>query len=99
MATHVPSAGLNVPTAQQLRFRSKPQPAPGTTKLQPGPNARALRPEEPGLLKDPNLRFTFGRFNPTLMTAFRFLLLVRWASAMYMAIGDCDEGACQFFRS
>ncbi|BGP06629.1 mannosyltransferase [Rhodotorula toruloides] len=90
MATQVPSAGVNVPTAQQLRFRSKPQPAPGT-KLQPGPNARALRPEEPGLLKDPNLRFAFGRFNPTLTTAFRFLLLVRWASAMYTAIGDCDE--------
>jgi len=51
------SYGVNVPQDQQIRFRSKPRaPVPAGTKLEPSPNARALRPAEPGLLKDPNLR-------------------------------------------
>lgn len=52
------SYGVNVPQDQQIRFRSSKQraPVPAGTKLEPSPNARALRPVEPGLLKDPNLR-------------------------------------------
>ncbi|GAA5835879.1 hypothetical protein JCM9279_002129 [Rhodotorula babjevae] len=86
------SYGVNVPQDQQIRFRSKPRaPVPAGTKLEPSPNARALRPAEPGLLKDPNLRFAFGRWSPSLTVAFRFLVLIRWTSGMYTAIADCDE--------
>ncbi|GAA5936586.1 hypothetical protein JCM3775_000138 [Rhodotorula graminis] len=86
------SYGVNLPQDQQIRFRSKPRaPVPASTKLEPSPNARALRPAEPGLLKDPNLRFAFGRWSPSLTVAFRFLVLIRWTSGMYTAIADCDE--------
>ncbi|BGP38688.1 mannosyltransferase [Rhodotorula kratochvilovae] len=87
------SYGVNVPQDQQIRFRGNKQrapPQPGV-KLQPSPNALALRPVEPGLLKDPNMRFAFGRWTPNLTQAFRFLILVRWTAGMYTAISDCDE--------
>ncbi|GAA6002322.1 dolichyl-P-Man:Man(6)GlcNAc(2)-PP-dolichol alpha-1,2-mannosyltransferase [Rhodotorula paludigena] len=83
------SQGFAVPQDQQLRFR-KATPKAGTKFVQ-NPNARALRPAEPGLLKDPNLRFAFGRWQPKLLVAFRLLLLIRFCSAMYTGISDCDE--------
>lgn len=80
------SQGVTVPTGQQLRFKKS------GVKVQPNPNTAALRPQEPGLLKDHNLRFAFARWNPTMLTAFRLILLVRFCSAMYTSISDCDEG-------
>ncbi|GAA5927109.1 hypothetical protein JCM1841_006050 [Sporobolomyces salmonicolor] len=82
----VQSQGVNVPSAQQLRFRGA-----SSKKTQPNPNTSALRPVEPGLLKDHNLRFAFARWNPTLLTAFRLLILIRFCAAMYTAFNDCDE--------
>ncbi|GAA6059335.1 hypothetical protein JCM10212_005915 [Sporobolomyces blumeae] len=79
------SQGVTVPTGQQLRFKKS------GVQVKANPNTAALRPEEPGLLKDHNLRFAFARWNPTLLTAFRMLLLVRFCSAMYTTISDCDE--------
>ncbi|GAA5884430.1 hypothetical protein JCM16303_005077 [Sporobolomyces ruberrimus] len=79
------SQGVTVPRGQQLRFK-KAGPKP-----QPNPNTAALRPQEPGLLKDHNLRFAFARWNPTMLTAFRLILLIRFCSAMYTSISDCDE--------
>lgn len=93
----VPSTGVNVPAGQQIRFRANRTPAAagtaGAQKLEPGPNVRALRPVEPGLIKDPNLRYAFARWQPSLLVAFRFIILIRFLGAMYTAIGDCDEGA------
>ncbi|GAA5935989.1 dolichyl-P-Man:Man(6)GlcNAc(2)-PP-dolichol alpha-1,2-mannosyltransferase [Sporobolomyces koalae] len=79
------SQGVTVPTGQQLRFKKS------GVKVQPNPNTAALRPEEPGLLKDHNLRFAFARWNPTTLTAFRLILLIRFCAAMYTSISDCDE--------
>ncbi|BGP14638.1 hypothetical protein JCM10213_001651 [Rhodosporidiobolus nylandii] len=89
----VQSQGVNVPSAQQLRFRQKQTSIKRDEagKPVPSPNARVLRPAEPGLLKDPNLRFAFARWNPSLLTAFRLLLLIRFCAAMYTTISDCDE--------
>ncbi|GAA5855449.1 hypothetical protein JCM8547_007834 [Rhodosporidiobolus lusitaniae] len=88
----VQSQGVNVPSAQQLRFRSKAQvKKDANNKPIPNPNARVMRPQEPGLLKDPNLRFAFARWNPSLLVAFRIILLIRFCAAMYTAISDCDE--------
>ena len=81
------SQGVTVPRTQQLRFKKA-----STTKPQPNPNTAALRPQEPGLLKDHNLRFAFARWNPTTLTAFRLILLIRFCAAMYTSISDCDEG-------
>lgn len=80
------SQGVNVPTGQQIRFKKS------GVKVAPNPNTAALRPQEPGLLKDHNLRFAFARWNPTMLTAFRLILLIRFCAAMYTAISDCDEG-------
>ncbi|GAA5839205.1 hypothetical protein JCM3766R1_003139 [Sporobolomyces carnicolor] len=79
------SQGVNVPTGQQIRFKKS------GVKVAPNPNTAALRPQEPGLLKDHNLRFAFARWNPTMLTAFRLILLIRFCAAMYTAISDCDE--------
>ncbi|KWU46612.1 glycosyltransferase family 22 protein [Rhodotorula sp. JG-1b] len=91
----VPSSGLNVPLDQQIRFRSRKPPSAskdGTPpKLVPNPNVRALRPVETGLIKDPNMRYAFARWQPSLLVAFRFIILIRFCAAMYTAIGDCDE--------
>ncbi|GAA5967449.1 hypothetical protein JCM11641_000549 [Rhodosporidiobolus odoratus] len=87
------SQGIAVPSAQQLRFRSKRTSVKKDETGKPvlSPNARVLRPQEPGLLKDPNLRYSFARWNPPLLTAFRLLILIRFCAAMYTAISDCDE--------
>lgn len=86
------SQGVTVPRTQQLRFKK----ASTTSKPQPNPNTAALRPQEPGLLKDHNLRFAFARWNPTTLTAFRLILLIRFCAAMYTSISDCDEGKSLF---
>lgn len=97
----VPSSGLNVPLDQQIRFRSTRKPPSASKdgtppKLVPNPNVRALRPVETGLIKDPNMRYAFARWQPSLLVAFRFIILIRFCAAMYTAIGDCDEGAPLF---
>lgn len=97
----VPSSGLNVPLDQQIRFRSTRKPPSASKdgtppKLVPNPNVRALRPVETGLIKDPNMRYAFARWQPSLLVAFRFIILIRFCAAMYTAIGDCDEGAPPF---
>lgn len=88
------SQGVNVPSAQQLRFRSNKTAVKQGPDYKPvlNPNARVMRPQEPGLLKDPNMRFAFGRWNPSVYVAFRLILLIRFCAAMYTAIADCDEG-------
>ncbi|GAA5821166.1 hypothetical protein JCM11251_004497 [Rhodosporidiobolus azoricus] len=91
----VNSAGVNLPQDQQIRFRSSKR-STEVKKDKDGkpllnPNTRVLRPAEPGLLKDPNMRFAFARWNPSLLVAFRLLILIRFCAAMYTGISDCDE--------
>ncbi|GAA6031709.1 hypothetical protein JCM8097_001946 [Rhodosporidiobolus ruineniae] len=87
------SQGVNVPSGQQIRFRSNRVQVKQSADHKPvqNPNARVLRPQEPGLLKDPNMRFAFARWNPSLLVAFRLLILIRFCAAMYTTSSDCDE--------
>ncbi|GAA6002119.1 hypothetical protein JCM10207_003086 [Rhodosporidiobolus poonsookiae] len=92
MSSGLQSQGVNLPTSQQLRFRQKKAAVKQVDgKPQLNPNARVLRPQEPGLLKDHHLRFAFARWSPPLLVAFRLLILLRFVAAMYTAIADCDE--------
>lgn len=80
------SQGVAVPQAQQMRFRKAPTgPVLRKTKV--------VNPADQGLLKDHNLRLVLPGWSPSLLVAFRMIILIRFFSGMYTGIADCDEGA------
>lgn len=84
VATFTEMAGrMNVPEAQQMRFAK----GPIVKKTVP----KALLPTT--LLVDHNLRLALPGWAPSLLVAFRLIILVRFFAGMYGVISDCDEGA------
>lgn len=75
------SGRMNVPAAQQMRFASA-TPRKSTAKPVLADT----------LLKDHFRRLALPGWSPSLLVAFRILILARFCGAMYTSIADCDEG-------
>jgi alpha-1,2-mannosyltransferase len=81
------SQGVNVPAAQQLRFKKQ-------AKV-PKPVVKAV----PSMLKDQNFKAARGPWTPSFSVAFRMIIIIRFFAAMYSTISDCDEGTSTAARS
>ncbi|WVN87816.1 uncharacterized protein L203_103011 [Cryptococcus depauperatus CBS 7841] len=90
---------MSLPGTETIRIR-RPNPAPTAV----GQNKEVEKKDEfgnvlpigwkrrhQGLLQDQVARGRRGPFVPSLSLAFRILLLIRTAGAMYNIIADCDE--------
>lgn len=78
------SGRMNVPQAQQMRFAPK---GPVVKKTKP----KVVPPQT--LLVDHLRRLALPGWSPSLLVAFRIIILVRFFAGMYTGISDCDEGA------
>lgn len=75
------SQGINVPAAQQLRFKKQAKAPKAVVKV------------VPSILKDQNFKAARRPWTPSFSVAFRMIIIIRFFAAMYSTISDCDEGA------